>query len=169
MGSLFIGQFWFQWGLIAIISLFYIIIFVFRKQSLFILRLISILYYILEYSGCVYRNYFLKYPEYEKYTIGKLFESIPYEVTGFTFGYYKALDLLAKNNIKYSNFKGTGFQGIYLNVQSVYIISIFSLLPFDKVKNKFIKILLDLLTKNTAGVNNLHISIYDYFKTILKI
>ena len=100
MGSLFIGQFWFQWGLIAIISLFYIIIFVFRKQSLFILRLISILYYILEYSGCVYRNYFLKYPEYEKYTIGKLFESIPYEVTGFTFGYYKALDLLAKNNIK---------------------------------------------------------------------
>ena len=154
MGSVFIGQFWFQWDLIAITSLFYTIIFVFRKQSLFILQLISILSYILEYSSYSYKNYFLKYPEYEKYTIGKLFESIPYAVTGFTL---------------YSNFKGTGFQGIYLNVQSVCVISIFSLLPFDKVKNKFIKILLDLLTKNIAGVYNLHMSIYDYFKTFLKI
>ena len=101
MGSLFIGQFWFQWGLIAIISLFYIIIFVFRKQSLFILRLISILYYILEYSSYSYKNYFLKYPEYEKYTIGKLFESIPYEVTGFTFGYYKVMDLLEEIILKF--------------------------------------------------------------------
>ena len=179
-GSRYLHPFWFLWTLIILTIAFSIIIFIFRKHSLFILHLILILSYVAQYSGFVYNKIFTKYEEYNRRVFGLFCESVPYAITGFTLGYYKTFDILKKTRIKslilsmiifkvtmdyniFSYVKSVAFQGVKLNIQSVCVIFIFSLLPFDKIKNDIVLKFLTLITKNTAGVYYLHIPIHSYF------
>jgi len=177
-GHNYTPQFWFLWNLSVITILFTMIIFIFRKHSLFILQIILILFYAAQYSGYHYYIY-MKYYTYTRKTLGYFFESIPYTVTGFTLGYYKIIDLIQKNKIKtfflsiaiyklladyniFIDIKGLLYKGIKFNIQATCIIFIFSLFPSDKIKNKYIKKILILITNYTAGVYYLHIALRHY-------
>lgn len=160
--------------------IFFIVVFIFRKHTLFILQLILIFSYAAQYSGYIYNNIYTKYEEYNRRVFGMFCESIPFAITGFTLGYYKVIDLFQKNRIKtlilsfsiykvsmdfniFSSVKGVAYQGIILNIQSISLIFVFSLLPFDKIKNIIILKFLTIITNYNAGVYYLHIPIHSYF------
>ena len=168
-GSTYMYQFWFQWNIIAITLLFFIIIFIFRKNSIFFLELLFILSYTAQYSGYYIKYIYLKYPDYNKRTISRLFEMIPLGVTGLIFGYYQILNNFKSKRIKvliislaiyiaikkyniFAKINGVTYYGINLNILSVCIISIFSLFPMDKIENKFLLKFLILLSNNSSGV-----------------
>ena len=179
-GSGFLGQFWFQWDLIVTTFIFIIIIFIFRRNYLLVLQLLLILFYYFQYNG----NYFTKnifINKYNKYTVGRLFEMIPFGMTGFTLGCYDSINKLHKFKIRtlifslliykfiekykvFSHISGLYYQGIKLNIKSICIIFIFSLFPSEKIENKYIKKILNLITKNSAGPFYLHLSLRDYLQ-----
>ena len=175
-GRRLLPQFWFQWNLIFHTIFFILIIFLFRKYSLFIMYILLLLSYKAQYSGYHTNYYIMKYPD----VISLLFESLPYAVTGFALGYYKIIEILHNHKIKtfilsaiiykiiadyyiFRRIKGLNFQGINLNIQSICVIFIFSLFPSDKIKNIYIQKFLIIITNYSAGVFYLHISIKDYF------
>ncbi len=180
-GYSFMTQFWFQWDLIVITLLFYLIILIFRNCSLFILQLLLIISYIFQYSGYNYKKYYLQFPEYSRISIGRLFEMIPFAVTGFNFGYYKVVIILKNYKIKalifsiviynvvrdyniFTNVIGVHYSGINLNIQSICIFILFSLIPFDNIKSNALKKSINIITKYTAGIFYLHLSIHSYLK-----
>ena len=169
-------QFWFQWNLIFHTIFFYVIIFIFRKHSLFIFYILLLYAYYAQYTGYHINSYFSKYPD----VISYLFETLPLAVTGFTLGYYKIIDVFQNYKIKtfilsaiiykiiadyniFRRIRGLNFQGINLNIQSICVIFIFSLFPSDKIKNELLQKLLTLITNYSAGVFYLHFSVRDYF------
>jgi len=177
-GTAYIGQFWFQWDLIVTTLIFVVIIFIFRKHYLFILQFLLLLFYYFQYTG----NYFKKFLHLNKnniYTIGRMFEMIPLGITGFTLGFYDIISRLHKFKFKtlffsllieifINNYKiftiigGLVYQGIELNIKSVCIIFIFSVFPSEIIKNTYLKKYILLITKYSAGIFYLHISIRDY-------
>ena len=178
LGSTYINQFWFQWNLIVSTLFFLIIIFIFRKNFQFILILILILFYYIQYSGNNFVNN-LNLRKNDKFTVGRMFEMIPLGVTGLTLGHYDIINklytikfqtfiisLLIYNLIRdykiFSNIKGFYYQGIELNIRAVCIVFIFSLFPSEKIKNKFLIKILDLITHYSAGPFYLHLSLKAY-------
>ena len=170
---------WFQLNLIAMTIAFFIIIFIFRKHSLFILQVLLLLSYYLQYSKYNYNNFFRRNPYYNVISIKSIPESIPFAVTGFTLGYYKVLDIIQKHKIKtfvlsYLTYKiiedynvltpirNVIYTGVKLNVQSICLIFIFSLFPSYLVTNNLIRKLLIILTNYTGGIYYLHVPIKMY-------
>ena len=179
------NQLWFNWNLIFGTFLFVLIKFIFKKHFIVILQIMLILTYIVQYSGFNYKYIFLRCPFYYRYSIGFIFDSIPCEITGFFLSFYKLFSVVKSQRIKtiifslliyylFSNFEvfsqreGTPYQGINLNIQSMCIILIFTVLPFDKIEKKSILKLLKIITNHSAGVYYLHISIRFYFADIFK-
>ena len=78
----------------------FIIIFIFRKYTLFVLYILLILFYFVQYSEYHYNNFLMKYPNYKGRTLGFLFVSVPFAITGFTLGYYKIFYILTKHKIE---------------------------------------------------------------------
>ena len=128
--------------------------------------------------------YFRKYPNYKGTTLGFLFESVPFAITGFTLGYYKIFDILTKNKIEvlvlsllvyklisdydiFTNIKGVLYQGIKLNILSICLVFIFSLFPSDKIKNKFFSKFLISITNHTAGVYYMHLAVNNYLSVFI--
>ena len=100
-GHKFIHDFWYLWNLIVITFIFNIIIFIFRKHSVFVLQIVSILSYAVQYSGYHYQNVFKRFPEDKGGIVFScFFEDVPYAVTGLTLGYYKIIDIIQKHKIK---------------------------------------------------------------------
>ena len=174
-----ISPLWFIWSLIVMTFIFIIVIFIFRKHALFIFQLILILTYVGQYSGYTHKAIFMKYPNYNKTTVGYTFISIPYAVTGFTLAYFKIIDLLQKYKIKtfilsiliynviadyniFIDLTRIAYQGIDLNIKSVCVIFIFSLFPSENIKNKYLEKFLKLITNYTGGVYYIHIPIKEY-------
>ena len=170
---------WFNFNLIVITITFFIIIFIFRKHSLFILQLLLLLSYLIQYSKYNYNNYFMRNQYYNVLSIKSIPESIPFAVTGFTLGYYKVLDIIQKHKIKtfvlsYLTYKiiedynvltpirNVIYTGVKLNVQSICLIFIFSLFPSYLVTNNLIRKLLIILTNYTGGIYYLHVPIKKY-------
>ena len=155
-GDGYVGQFWFQWDLIVTTFLFVIIIFTFRKNCLFILILVLILFYYCQYTG----NYFQKYLYLKKsnnYPVERMFEMIPFGVTYHVVNNYQL----------FRKIKGFLYQGIDLNIRSICAIFIFSLFPSDRIKNKYLHKVFNLLTNYSAGPFYLHISIRDYCRNYI--
>ena len=178
-GNRVISIFWFLWNLIVITILFTIIIFIFRKHSLFILQIILIFCYSAQYSGYYYNNVFMKYPEHKRVTLSSFFEDIPFAVTGFTFGQYQIFDKLQKHKIKtfflsllvynffddYNIFREISvvlYPGVKYNPRAICIVFIFSLFPSDKIKNENIGKFIRIITNYTGPVYYLHTSLRDY-------
>ena len=177
-GKGYIGQFWFQWDLMATTLLFLLIIFIFRKNCLFVLILILILFYYFQYSG----NYFQKYLPLQKnniHTILRMFEMVPLGVTGFIIGYFNIINKINKykfqtlvisyityhivNNYQlFRKVKISLYSGIEFNIKSICAIFIFSLFPSDKITDKYLQKVFNLLANYSAGPFYLHISIRNY-------
>ena len=134
---------------------FSLIIFIFRKHSLFILQLILILSYIIQYSGYNFNtiNFFLRNPYYNVRSYNSIHTSIPFAVAGYTLGFYNFFDIIQKNKIKtcafsyltynmiadyniFTNINSRNYYaGINLNIQSICLIFIFSLFPSFLITN----------------------------------
>ena len=180
-GSTIVPQFWFQWNLIVITLIFFIIIFIFRKNYLIILYLLLIISYVSQYSIYCYNNYYLKLSNYKKYTISRFFGMLPFAITGFILGVFGVIARLKEHKIqtllfssliyniltKYNIFIHLNeilYYGINLNIQAICIIFIFSLFPSHYIQKNYIKTILIYLTNHSAGVFYLHLSIRDYFQ-----
>ena len=179
-GHNFIAIYWFLWNLIAITILFTVVIFIFRKHSVFILQIILILCHSSQYSG-YYNKIINKYPLRQARTIGSFFEDTPFAVTGFILAHYKIIDNLQKHKIKtlilswliynfFDNYeifvktKGAFYPGFKRNIRAICIIFIYSLFPSDKITNKYIAKFLQMITNYTGVVYYLHIPLRDYLK-----
>ena len=176
-GHNYTPQYWFLCNLIMITLLLTIIIFIFRKHTIFALQLITILFYMVQYSEYPYKIY-MKLPHYKGKTLCLFFESVPYAFTGFTLGFYKIIDFVQVNKIKslilsmaiyifirdyniFTGIKGLFYQGIKFNIQSICVIFIFSVFPSDKI-NKITSKILTFITNYTAGVYYLHWALGNY-------
>ena len=183
-GAEFVPQFWYQWNLIAISILFFIVIFIFRKHYLFVFYLLIISAYIIQYSNYSYNNYYMKFPYYKRYTISRFFGMLPFAITGFILGEYKIIKLIEKFVLEtlfwcvliykiFSNLRifiglcNYCYYGIELNIQALCVIFIFSLFPSDKIKNNLVKKIITILTNYSAGIYYLHITIIHYLRSVL--
>ena len=170
--------FYFQWDLIVNTILFIIIIFIFRKYSIFILHILFILSYALLYSGYLF-NYINKLPKLKKIPLGNLLDLFPLSVAGYTLGFYKILNILHKYKIRtlilslltynvvvdykiFANVKGTFYPGIIHFFKALCVIFIFSLFPSEKINNKYLSKFIIFITNYTGRVYYLHINLNDY-------
>ena len=184
VGSGLMGQFWYMWDLISCTIIFVIIIFIFRKHSLFAFHIILFLCYVSQYSGYYYNKYKYKKERYKRDTIARMYEMIPHAVIGLTLSYYNIINTLENIKIKvfifsiliynfindYNVFvivRGFYYNGIYLSAKSICIIFIFSLFPSDKINNKYLKKFLRIITNYSGGVYYLHVSIMSYFDNFI--
>ena len=180
IGSGIINIFWFQWNLMTLTTLFFIIIYLWKKFHLFLIQIFACIAYYIQYSG--YNKMFTKYLIDEKrLTLGRFFVSVPYASTGFTLASFKILNIIPNYKIqtlffsififclleKYSVFleiTDDSYSGILYNVRAICLIFIFSLFPLNKITNIKIKKILRYITNYTAGVYYLHGKIIRYFK-----
>ena len=164
---------WYQAILIFTTIIFLIIILFFKQKYLFILHLLTLFAYIFQYSGL---NLYIhnKYLDpHAALTFGRFPEVFPNAVTGFTFASLNIIKCLRKyrfNSIFYStiilimiskynifdNLKTFKYGGIRLNLAASCIFIIFSLLPFEKIKNKNILNFIKLITSYTGGIYYMH-------------
>ena len=175
-GHIFNSVLWFQNNLILLTILFLIIIFRFKKIYMVILFQLTLTSYIFQYSRINYYFFKRNFMYLSGSKFGRLAESFPNAQTGF---YLSSKDIIikAKNNrIKVSficvailisitkyhyydkldslyNFR---YAGIRLNIAAICIFTIFSLLPFEKIKNKIIINLISKITNYTGGIYFIH-------------
>ena len=179
VGRLLCSILWFQFNLIVITLLFYIITFIFLNYYLPFIQILGILAYLFQFSNINY-EYFKLYKDYIRYSIGYFAETIPFAVTGLYIASIDIINKLKKNRFwafffsisflfilfKYNIFiepQGFGKQGIFLNIEAVFFFLIFSLIPLDHHKEKLL-IFIKYLTSFTPGVYFLHTKIYLIFK-----
>ena len=149
LGNGIINPLWFQCILLATSLVFLIIIYIFENYYLFALQILMILSYILQYSK--YNQYFFENLTTNcQMSFGREIMMIPFAVTGFHLAAFKII-----NKLKYYRFKSfifsvitfifvdnfnifynlDNYNGIKLNVLSIALIFIFSLLPVEKGQN----------------------------------
>lgn len=175
-GHIFDVVLWFQMILILTTFLFLLIIFIFKKNYLFILSLIGLIAYLLEYTGTNYLI-FNKLTVHYRLTFGRFAEAIPHAFTGF---FLASIDILNKIKIRqnknlivfysliilimitkfdiFSNLKTFKYGGVRLNIASICIFLMFSLTNF-KFRNKKINKIILQLTNYTAGIYFTHVLI----------
>ena len=163
-------HFWFLLDLILITFLFHLIIFFFRQNYLFILNLILLFSYFVQYSNI---SRIVIYYTYNYNAVSRIHEIIPYAVTGFTLSSLKVLKILDIYKINsiiicliiynlvgnyeiFTKFFGVMYHGVKLNVISVCIIIIFSFFPLKNIKSKILSGLLKYLTNYSAGIFYVH-------------
>ena len=172
--------FWFQFNLIFITLIFSIISFIFKKRFLYILIILIIIAYILQYSLINY--YFcIKYNNLNFRNIGTIVEILPFAVTGVLLSSLNIINLIRiKNNIYYLyliilyfilkynniffNIPGIIYPGIKLNIGAICIFLSFSCIQFDKVKNKNIIKFIECITNYTGGIYYLHKILINYLR-----
>ena len=175
VGRLLCSVLWFQFNLILITVLFYIIAFIFKSYYLPFLKILGILSYALQYSNINYK-YFKIYKDYIRFSVGYFAETLPIAVTGLFISSIDLINILKKkyslNIILYTFFlfilfkyrifspvNGFGKQGILYNIEAVSFFVIFSLIQFENF-NKKILTCIKYLTRFTPGVYFLHTKIY---------
>lgn len=171
------GILWFHFYLINLTLFFSIISFIFKKHFLFILQIISIICYKLQFSNIVFL-YFRTYKEKPHYCMGSIIEILPYSVTGLSLCSFNLFSKLKKNKFKififnimilyliesstiFNTANGFRYPGIKLNLGAICLLIIFILIPFEKIKNQIIRIFLKIITNYTGGIYLLHNIIRD--------
>ena len=180
IGRSFHPVFWFQFNLIILTILYFIIAFIFKKNFLFIFIMIGMLSYILQYSNYNY-NLFKNYKRNIILSIGYICEILPLTVSGILFASFKVIEKLEihrkksilisiivlyclfKYNIFY-DLKGFGYNGIIINFGSIFLFISFSLISIDRIKNKNIILIVNYVTSYTLGIYSLHQIVRDYLK-----
>jgi hypothetical protein len=187
---------WFIQILIFFEIFFQIINFLFKKQSLFILQIFSIISYFIQYKEINYKIFFHYSPHLR--SVSHIAEMIPIAVTGLTLrniDIFKSLSINKKKSIFFSmislyfiynynvfgQFKGFPYSGINNNIAGICLFNSFFLIPFDTLKNKIIIVCIKVITRYTGGIYYLQIITlfldvihhiltffnYDYFKNFV--
>ena len=183
-GNGIIGVFWFQWCLIILTTIFFIIIYLFKKYHLFLIQIFLCFAYYIQYSG--YNKTFTNYFSLQhRFTVGRFFVSVPYASTGITLASFKILNIIPKYKIqtlffsiyifcfleKYTVFREiideNSYTGILYNVRAICLIFIFALFPSNKITNNTIEKILRIISNYTAGVYYLHNEIIIYLKNYI--
>lgn len=170
--------FWFQSELIFLTIFYTIIYFILPNYFIFLLEILWIICYSLQYSNLNY-DYFIKFKNnYNRY-IGSIFEVIPFTITGIILIYVKAIHRIQNEKykilffntvllyliIKYKCFikpKGFRFPGINLNFSALLLFVNFSIIPFEKIENSKIKSFISYITNYSGGIYYLHEIIREY-------
>ena len=82
MGEIIHLIFWNQFNLILITFIYFIFSFLFKKKLLFLLHILMIIAYLLQYYG-YNSTFFMKYKDSIKYSLGTTVEVFPFSVIGF--------------------------------------------------------------------------------------
>ena len=180
LGRGIINPLWFQLDLMLTTFLFLVIIYIFDNYYLFLLQLLKIVAYFLQYSNYNYYIFAHTINEF-RFSIGREIMMIPFAVSGFSLAHFKIIEYLQKNKyitfifsiltfILIDNFdvfcEFTPYNGIKFNVLSLCLIFVFSLLSFENI-NKYIKIFIHYITRYTAGVFYLHIHVAYYSRNFI--
>ena len=167
-------HFWFLFDLIVTTIIFEIIIITFKNHYIFILLILMIFSYYLQYS----KINLLFFNSIKQASLGKENEFIPFAVTGFILCELNIIDNNHKNKVKtfiiffiiykfmqnyeiFANFEGVQFNGIKLNICSACIIFIYSIFSTRR-EHKYIK-LIKILTNFTGGIYYIHRIVQRYF------
>lgn len=177
------GIFWFLFD-VLLLSLFITLInYIFKKYSIFILFIICVLDYLFFYSGnasnIIFKK-FLKVPA--RHSIQPMFEFFIFVFSGYYCGSINIINKLKKHRIKsiiisfsiifvffkyfYFIFRRVTFlyKGFVQNIFIFNIFIFFSMIPFDKIRNKCIINILNKLTSYTGGVYYLHVKVGDFYR-----
>lgn len=177
-----IFHFWYLFDLMLTTFIFHLIIILSRNNYLFILNLLLLFSYFIQYSK--YSRILFSYTK----KIGGFArenEIIPFAVTGFTLSSLNITNIVEKYKIKtfficliiynliqeyqiFTLFFGVAYNGIKLNVASVCLIIIFSLFHFKKIENKYLIYFLKYMTNYSGGIFYLHQAVHCFFQYILK-
>lgn len=162
---------WFQVVMILMTLLFLLVILVFKKHHDKVLILLCIISLWLEYSGRI--MFFDRFRFELRYPLGRFVEMIPLAVAGYFIGSRNLLERLKKYSLavvlasccivcfiyKYSVFKGIkgyNYSGIDKIVVSFALVSMFYVIPFNKLSKKCTDII-RFLTSYTLGIYCMHI------------
>ena len=178
-GSRYHFIFYYQFNLIFLTILFNIISFLLKKHFIFILQIFLIVAYISQYS---YWNFFFfrKYFYDIKYSVGSIFELLPFAVVGVILNYLNIILLLKEFKLKaiffigiiiflifefdiFVRINGFFYPGILHNVGGICIFILFSLFSFQ---NRGLKFLLINITKFTGGIYYIHTILFCFLSKI---
>lgn len=185
IGRGYYGVLWFQFNLILLTIAFYIISFLFYNNYLFILQIIGILAYIIQYSNLNF-IFFNKYKNHVKFSVGYIAETIPLATTGLTISSIDLINKIKKYRIKniiflimfifilfkyniFTSIKGFGKQGFMHNIGGLFFFILFSLFPLNNCKDKKIINIINNLTNFTPGIYFLHIIVYKTLKKCINL
>ncbi len=185
IGRPFYGVIWFQFNLILLTIAFYIISLIFKRNYLFILQILGIFAYIIQYSKLNY-VFFNQYNDKIKFSVGYLSETIPLAITGLTISSFDLINKIKKIRIKcfifsllfifmlfkydiFISINGFGKQGLMHNFGGLTFFILFSLFPFNNYNNIIIKKIIINFTNFTAGIYFLHVVVYKILKHFINI
>ena len=178
-GHVFVPVLWFQYNLIFITLLIIIINLLFSEDLVYYvlinLKIFGIFFTYSNYNYII----FSKYNYNKKFPFGRFFEIIPYCITGYILAYINLVNILSKKRIISINFflsvlilvskykiffdiKGFYYQGLKLYILSISIFIFFSLIPIERIGNKFIIRFIELFSMNTAGIYFIHLPLRYY-------
>ena len=183
-GHIFLVPLWFQNNLILLTLILTIIIFSFKNNYIYIFHILSFLAIISQYSGFNYTFFKDHFSNHSYACLGRLTESFPNAIIGFSLAKYDIKKIIRNNSIislysfiililisKYnifSDLKTFKYAGIRLNIAAICIFIIFSSLPFQKIKNKILINGIIKITHYTAGIYFTHFLIGNgYFFNLL--
>ena len=169
--------FWFHFVLLFLTLLFFIIGFIFKQHFLIIIQICGLIAYIFQYSGYNFKI-FSQYKLSICIPVGNILELFPSSAIGFSFGAVNLINLHQKNRLKiicicniflflifkydiFNNIKGFFYQGILDTLGGMLLFIIFSLFPFEKLRNKFIISIIILFSNYTGGIYYFHLLIRD--------
>ena len=178
-GTDFMSVLWFQFDLIMITLLINIIHFLFNEK-LILYTFINLFFFgiYFTYSNFNY-IFFSKYNYCIKYSFGRFFEISGFCIIGYFLASSNFVYILSKNSIISINIfipilifitrlkifleiKGFGYQGLELYILSISVFFIFSLIPNERVENKYIIKFIKLISNHTAGIYFIHINVFYY-------
>lgn len=182
-GHVYMRVLWFQYNLILSSTIILIIEFLFINEKIVLYNIIIVSYFI-QYSNFNF-IFFSKYDYHWKYTLGRLFEIIPYCVSGYILASLKIINYLTKNRVKFiyliilililirkynifRSINGFFYQGLNLYFLSLGIFMIFLLLPSEKINNLGIIKSITILSNYTSGVYYLHYHIGLYLTNYIR-
>jgi len=116
-GYIFIKQFWFQWDLIMLTIIYFILILILKKNYLFLFQLLAFFAYFLQYSGYNFKFYQTLRDE-NKECLGRIAEVFPFSVTGLYLASINIFDILSLHKIKALIFSSLTF--CFLDIYSVF-------------------------------------------------
>lgn len=180
IGHSFHRIFWFQFNLIFITLIFFILSFLFKKRIIFILHLSIIISYLLQYSG-YNTKLFMEYNYLIKFPLENIVEVFPCCVYGFFFGFFNIIKIMNNNQFKIIFFSiiyiyflfyfdifieiKVYYGGLLNNIGSIFLFICFSLIPFKINKSNCALLFIKLISNYTGGIYYFHKILLDNIKS----
>ena len=184
VGCKMYGIFWFLFNLIFLNLFFTLIIFLFKKNFIFILFIFCVINYSFFYSNYANILIFNKYKKVPSHhAIRPILEFFIFDFTGFYLSSIQFINKLYKYRIisifvsiislvlyfKFYSLNIYFIKGIIRDILITLIFVIFSMLPFDKINNYYIINFLNKITSHTGGIYYIHVIIGNHLKNIASV